>query len=170
MGYVGEVDSAILKRSNNFYQLGDYVGRSGLEQYYEKQLMGQRGIEFWIKDNKNRLVGHYQDKNLDTPAVAGKNLRTYMDIELQQLAERLLAGKDRRRRCDRTFHRRVSWPWPRGRATTPNSLTLVLTNNPTTEGWPSTRPAPCSTGPSKAYTLPGPPTSPWVRLSALTKE
>jgi penicillin-binding protein 2 len=93
MGYVGEVDSSILRRSNNFYQLGDYVGRSGLEQYYEKVLMGQRGIEFWIKDNKNRLVGHYQDKNLDTPAIAGKNLRTYLDIDLQQLAERLLAGK-----------------------------------------------------------------------------
>jgi penicillin-binding protein 2 len=43
MGYVGEVDSAILRRSNNYYQLGDYVGRSGLEQYYEKELMGQRG-------------------------------------------------------------------------------------------------------------------------------
>ena len=93
MGYVGEVDSAILRRSNNFYQLGDYVGRSGLEQYYEKELMGQRGIEFWIKDNKNRLVGPYQDKALDTPAIAGKNLNTYMDIELQQLAERLLSGK-----------------------------------------------------------------------------
>ncbi len=36
---------------------------------------------------------HYQDKTLDTPAIAGKNLHTYMDIELQQLAERLLAGK-----------------------------------------------------------------------------
>ncbi|HVU54450.1 MAG TPA: penicillin-binding protein 2 [Puia sp.] len=93
MGYVGEVDSSILRRSNNFYQLGDYVGRSGLEQYYERVLMGQRGIEFWIKDNKNRLVGHYQDKNLDTPAIAGKNLRTYLDIDLQQLAERLLSGK-----------------------------------------------------------------------------
>jgi penicillin-binding protein 2 len=93
MGYVGEVDSAILRRSNNFYQLGDYVGRSGLEQYYERELMGQRGIEFWLKDNKNRLVNHYQDKTLDTPAIAGKNLHTYLDIELQQLAERLLAGK-----------------------------------------------------------------------------
>lgn len=93
MGYVGEVDSGILKRSNNYYQLGDYVGRSGLEQYYEKELMGQRGIEFWLKDNKNRLVGHYQDKTLDTPAIAGKNLHTYMDIELQQLAEKLLTGK-----------------------------------------------------------------------------
>jgi penicillin-binding protein 2 len=93
MGYVGEVDSAILRRSNNFYQLGDYVGRTGLEQSYERVLMGQRGIEFWIKDNKNRLVGRYQDKSLDTPAIAGKNLHTYLDIELQQLAERLLYGK-----------------------------------------------------------------------------
>jgi penicillin-binding protein 2 len=94
MGYVGEVDSAILRRSNSFYQLGDYVGRSGLEQSYEKILMGQRGTEYWLKDNKNRLVKRYQDdKTLDTPAIAGKNLDTYMDIELQQLAERLLAGK-----------------------------------------------------------------------------
>ena len=93
MGYVGEVDSTILRRSNNFYQLGDYVGRTGLEQYYERALMGQRGTEFWIKDNKNRLVSPYQDKSLDTPAVAGKNLHTYLDIELQQLAERMLYGK-----------------------------------------------------------------------------
>jgi penicillin-binding protein 2 len=92
-GYVGEVDSAILRRSNNYYQLGDYVGRSGLEQSYEKVLMGQRGTEFWLKDNKNRLVERYEDKALDTPAVAGKNLNTYLDIELQQLAERLLSGK-----------------------------------------------------------------------------
>ena len=93
MGYVGEVDSAAIRRSNNYYQLGDYVGRSGLEQYYEKVLMGERGIEFWLKDNKNRLVDHYQGGALDTPAVAGKNLHTYLDIELQQLAERLLYGK-----------------------------------------------------------------------------
>ena len=55
--------------------------------------MGQRGIEFWLKDNRNRLVGHYENMALDTPAVAGRNLHTYMDIELQQLAEKLLAGK-----------------------------------------------------------------------------
>ncbi len=93
MGYVGEVDSSIIKRYNYGYQLGDYVGRSGLEQYYEKELMGQRGIEFWIKDNKNRLVGHYENKAFDTPAVAGRNLHTYIDVSLQQLAEKLLANK-----------------------------------------------------------------------------
>jgi len=92
MGYVGEVDSAVMKRSSG-YQLGDYVGRNGLEQYYEKQLMGQRGIEFWLKDNKNRLVGHYENKIYDTPAIAGKNLRTYIDVNLQQFAEKLLANK-----------------------------------------------------------------------------
>jgi penicillin-binding protein 2 len=93
MGYVGEVDSNILRRSNYYYQLGDYVGRSGLEQFYEKQLMGKRGVEFWIKDNKNRLVGHQSDRALDTPAIAGRNLHTYLDIELQQLAEKLLSSK-----------------------------------------------------------------------------
>jgi len=92
MGYVGEADSSVLKKSSG-YQLGDYVGRSGLEQYYEKELMGQRGIEFWLKDNKNRLVGHYENKTLDTPAIAGRNLRTYLDIDLQQLAEKLLGNK-----------------------------------------------------------------------------
>lgn len=93
MGYVGEVDSNIIKKWNYGYQLGDYVGRNGLEQYYEKELMGRRGIEFWIKDNKNRLVNHYENRANDTPAVAGRNLRTYLDIELQQLAEKLLANK-----------------------------------------------------------------------------
>ena len=93
MGYVGEVDSSTMRKFNYGYQLGDYVGRSGLEQYYEKELMGQRGIEFWIKDNKNRLVGHYADKSLDTSAIAGKNLHTYLDIELQKLAEKLLGNK-----------------------------------------------------------------------------
>jgi penicillin-binding protein 2 len=93
MGYVGEVDSAVLRRYNYAYQLGDYIGKTGLEQYYERQLMGQRGIEFWIKDNKNRLVGHYENRLLDTPAVAGKNLHTYLDITLQQLAEKLLYNK-----------------------------------------------------------------------------
>ena len=55
--------------------------------------MGQRGIEYWIKDNKNRLVGHYENRNLDTPAIAGRNLHTSLDIELQQLAEKLLSYK-----------------------------------------------------------------------------
>jgi penicillin-binding protein 2 len=93
MGYTGEVDSAIITRSQGFYRPGDYVGRSGLEAYYERILMGQRGVQYLIKDNKNRLVGHYENGEFDSAAVAGRGLRTYVDVELQQLAEKLMANK-----------------------------------------------------------------------------
>jgi len=93
MGYVGEADSGIIKRSRGFYLLGDYVGRSGMEAYYEQVLMGQRGIQNLIKDNKNRLVGSYENGRYDTSAVAGRNLRTYIDIDVQQLAEKLMTNK-----------------------------------------------------------------------------
>lgn len=93
LGYINEVDTAIINRSNGYYQPGDYVGKSGLEQYYEQALRGTRGIQYWIKDNKNRLVGRWANGSSDTSATAGRNLRTYIDVDLQQLAEKLLANK-----------------------------------------------------------------------------
>ena len=93
LGYINEVDTSIINRSNGSYESGDYAGRTGLEQYYERVLRGQRGTELWIKDNFNRLVGHYQNGIFDTAAIAGRNLRTYLDVDLQQLAEKLLTNK-----------------------------------------------------------------------------
>ncbi len=93
MGYIGEVDSGIIARSKGFYEPGDYVGRSGLESAYEKILMGQRGVQVLIKDNKNRVVGKYLNGEMDEPAIAGRGLHTYIDAELQQLAEKLLKNK-----------------------------------------------------------------------------
>ena len=55
--------------------------------------MGQRGVQYLIKDNKNRLVGTYEKGEFDTAAIAGRGLRTYLDIELQQLAEKLMTNK-----------------------------------------------------------------------------
>ncbi len=93
LGYIGEADSGIIKRSRGFYRMGDYVGRSGLESYYESVLMGQRGVQYMIKDNRNRLVGSYENGRFDTAAVAGRNLRTSIDMDLQQLAEKLINNK-----------------------------------------------------------------------------
>ncbi|MBU6158423.1 MAG: penicillin-binding protein 2 [Bacteroidetes bacterium] len=93
LGYVGEVDSSMLKKSNFFYQMGDYAGRSGLENYYEKILMGQRGIQYILRDNFNRPIGPYEQGAFDTPSVAGRHLHTYIDIEVQELAEKLLSNK-----------------------------------------------------------------------------
>jgi penicillin-binding protein 2 len=93
LGYIGEVDSNILRKTNYFYQLGDYMGLTGIERYYENILMGQRGVQYRIKDNKNRLVGNYENGAFDTAAIAGRNLRTYLDINVQILAEKFLANK-----------------------------------------------------------------------------
>lgn len=93
LGYVGEVDSAIIRQSNFFYNMGDYAGRSGLEKTYEPVLMGQRGIKYLIKDNKNRIQGSYEEGIFDTSAIAGRNLYTSLDVELQVLAEKLLQNK-----------------------------------------------------------------------------
>ena len=93
MGYIGEVDSGIIARSEGFYQPGDYVGRTGLENYYERVLMGERGLQVLIKDNKGRIKGKYLDGEEDIPAAAGRALNTYVDIELQQLAEKLMQKK-----------------------------------------------------------------------------
>jgi penicillin-binding protein 2 len=93
MGYVGEVDSNILKKTNYFYQMGDYMGLSGLERFYEPILMGQRGVRYQVKDNKNRIVGSFEKGKYDTSAVAGRNLKSSIDIEVQVLAERLLKNK-----------------------------------------------------------------------------
>jgi penicillin-binding protein 2 len=93
LGYINEVDPTDVDRSGGFYRQGDYIGKSGLEATYERILMGQRGVQYIIKDNLNRLVGKYKEGILDTAAVAGRGLRTYIDVELQQLAEKLMNNK-----------------------------------------------------------------------------
>jgi penicillin-binding protein 2 len=39
------------------------------------------------------LVGSYEKGEFDTAAIAGRGLRTYIDIDLQQLAEKLMTNK-----------------------------------------------------------------------------
>jgi penicillin-binding protein 2 len=93
LGYINEADPKDIEKSSNFYRQGDYIGKSGLEATYEKILMGQRGVQYMIKDNHNRVVGRYKEGILDTAATAGRGIRTYLDIELQQLAEQLMSNK-----------------------------------------------------------------------------
>ncbi len=94
LGYLSEVDSSFIKHhESDGYQIGDYAGRTGLERSYEKVLMGQRGIEFWKRDNKNRLTGRFENGKYDTAAIAGKNLHLSLDINLQMLGEHLMENK-----------------------------------------------------------------------------
>lgn len=93
LGYISEVDAKDIERSGNFYRMGDYIGKNGLEYTYEKILMGQRGVQYMIKDNRNRLVGSYENGDFDTTAIAGRSIKSHVDVELQLLAEKLLTNK-----------------------------------------------------------------------------
>ena len=94
LGYLSEVDTNFMKsHKDEGYLIGDYAGKTGLERTYEKVLMGQRGIEFWKRDNKNRLTDRLEKGIYDTTAIAGQNMYTSIDIELQALGEKLMENK-----------------------------------------------------------------------------
>jgi penicillin-binding protein 2 len=94
LGYTAEVDTNYLKRhKDEGYSPGDYAGYTGIERSYEKVLMGQRGIEYWKRDNKNRPTEKLDKGKYDTVPVAGQNLHTSLDIELQELGEKLMQNK-----------------------------------------------------------------------------
>ena len=94
LGYVAEVDVNFLKKhESEGYEMGDYAGMTGLEKNYETVLMGQRGVKRFLRDNKGKIQGPYEKGEFDTVAIAGKNLYTSVDVQVQQLAEKLLQNK-----------------------------------------------------------------------------
>lgn len=94
LGYLSEVSPVFLEaHAGEGYQSGDYAGKTGLERSYESVLMGQRGIEYWKRDNKNRLTGRLDDGKYDTAAIPGDNLHMALDIDLQILGEHLMENK-----------------------------------------------------------------------------
>ena len=94
LGYIGEVDPRFLKdHKDEGYEMGDYTGLTGLERSYEKVLMGQRGVHFFLRDNRSRIQGPYEKGIFDTAEVAGRALYTSLDVDVQQLGEKLLQNK-----------------------------------------------------------------------------
>ncbi|RYG54840.1 MAG: penicillin-binding protein 2 [Chitinophagaceae bacterium] len=94
LGYIGEVSPTMLKKERySTYRQGDYVGINGLESSYEEVLRGQRGVYYFERDNFNRPRESYKRGALDTQAIAGRTLQLYLDAELQEYAEKLMANK-----------------------------------------------------------------------------
>ncbi len=92
LGEVGEVDDADLEE-DSYYQPGDYIGKLGVEKFYDKQLRGIKGIQILLRDAHGRIQGHYQQGKFDTKPVPGKDLTLGIDVRLQALGERMLEGK-----------------------------------------------------------------------------
>ena len=92
LGDIGEVSQRTIDR-DPYYRRGDYIGQQGIEASYEDVLRGKKGTEVLLRDARGRIQGKYQGGKFDTLAVKGKNITLSLDIELQELGERLMQNK-----------------------------------------------------------------------------
>lgn len=92
LGDVGEVSPSDIE-DDDYYMPGDYIGKLGVEKYYEKELRGEKGVQIMLRDARGRIQGKYQNGKYDRRPVAGKDLTLSIDLNLQALGERLLEGK-----------------------------------------------------------------------------
>jgi penicillin-binding protein 2 len=93
LGYINEVTPRDIERSNGKYETGDYIGAAGLEAGYEDYLRGQKGVTNLLRDNLGRIVGRYKQGERDSAAIAGKDLVSSIDINLQAYGEKLMQNK-----------------------------------------------------------------------------
>ncbi|SFG45091.1 penicillin-binding protein 2 [Algoriphagus hitonicola] len=94
LGYIGEINARQMELdSAKYYSQGDYVGLSGMERYYERQLRGQKGVKYKMVNVRGVDKGPFKDGEYDTASVAGINLTSTIDMELQLYGEQLMAGK-----------------------------------------------------------------------------
>lgn len=94
LGYIGEISPAKLENPKySKYLPGEYLGISGIESEYEPFLMGKRGIKYKMVNVRGIDKGPFRDGEYDTLSVAGQNLVSTIDLELQQYGEKLMHGK-----------------------------------------------------------------------------
>ncbi len=91
-GYIGEVGPEIVA-NDPYYRSGDYIGISGLERSYEKELRGQKGLRIRMVDVLNRDIGPHLEGRFDTLSVPGKDLYVSLDGLLQAYGEQLMQNK-----------------------------------------------------------------------------
>ncbi len=100
LGWAGEVTAEILERSPGYFEVGDIVGRSGLQAVYNEQLAGLPGFrvrierQFALRDELGQEVPADADVNivyLSAPQPP-EAVQTTLDHRTQVAAERALAS------------------------------------------------------------------------------
>lgn len=87
LGYVGEASKEEIKKFN--LDLGDYIGKTGIERAYDSILRGKDGYKFIALDSRGNVVD--ENPTLPIDPVQGKDLKLTIDINLQILADSLFA-------------------------------------------------------------------------------
>jgi len=90
LGYVGRIsvaDQATLDRQN--YRATNYIGKSGVEAYYEPQLHGRSGFQQVETNAAGRVVRVIRQQD----AIGGDNLHLSLDLQLQRSAALALGDR-----------------------------------------------------------------------------
>jgi penicillin-binding protein 2 len=90
LGYIGEVSERDKQRFPAIhFRSGDFVGKSGMERQFEVQLRGREGV----REMEVNATGRQIRQLRESPSRPGGDLHLTIDMGLQQIAEKSLAGK-----------------------------------------------------------------------------
>ena len=92
LGYISEVNLNEI-RFNDSYDLGEMVGRQGIEKTYDNQLRGEKGYAYYQKDRFNRIIGSYENGDFDQKPKSSTDLTLTLDATLQLYGEALMQNK-----------------------------------------------------------------------------
>ena len=89
IGYTGQISAEEMESLNadgGNYKNGDIVGKSGLEQHFEKELQGEKGSQTVYVDNMGKVV----DEEAEVNPEAGSNIQLTINRDLQKTAYDIL--------------------------------------------------------------------------------
>jgi hypothetical protein len=94
-GNVVAATAAQAKKLGAPYQVGDQIGQGGIEQAYQRQLAGRPSLTIRIKGpgDRDATAAHF-------PAVAGRPVRTSIDMRTQLAASRAVSSAATAKRVD----------------------------------------------------------------------
>ena len=99
LGYMNEINEDELDRlnaNNAHYQLGDYIGRRGIERYFESELRGRDGKRDEVVDARGEplpMLNGLLGASSTLEPVPGHNLVLSIDSRMQQEAESVFPGR-----------------------------------------------------------------------------
>ncbi len=92
LGYTREINSTQLERME-FYKPGDIIGQAGIEDSYNNELFGTKGVKFTAVNRRGKKIASFDNGKSDIPSKNGFNLYLSIDYNLQSKVESLLEGK-----------------------------------------------------------------------------
>jgi|TARA_X000000950_G_scaffold199299_1_gene240002 penicillin-binding protein 2 len=92
LGYTSETNQKEIKTKSD-YELGEMIGRQGIEKTYEKLLRGTKGVQLFQKDRFNRILGPYERGKFDVSPETAEDITLTLDAALQAYGESLMNNK-----------------------------------------------------------------------------